>query len=73
MTSDRNFTIYLVGFLVVIAGLAYGAYLLGAPPVWIGIGVVVLLGIGILSAVKRTQGKAVPADSREDVIHREVH
>lgn len=58
MTGSSNFLIYIVGFVVIIGGLAWGATLLGIPPVWIGVGVLVLLGIGILSAVKRTQGKA---------------
>jgi hypothetical protein len=50
-----NFSIYLVGFLIVIAGLVWAAVSLGAPPVWIGIGAVILLGLGIVSGVSRTR------------------
>ena len=50
-----SFGMYLVGFIVLIIGLAMAAYLLGLPPMWIGIGVVVLIGIGILSGVSRTK------------------
>lgn len=62
MESSSNFTIYLVGFIIVVAGLAWGAHLAGIPPMWIGVGVVVLIGIAILSAVKRTQSPARPSD-----------
>lgn len=53
---SSSFGLYLVGFVILIVGLAYGAYLAGVPPHWIGVGVICLIGIGILSAVKRTQG-----------------
>ena len=61
-TSNSNFAIYLVGFILLIAGVAYGAYLAGIPPVWIGVVVLVLAGIGIMSAVKKTQRPARPSD-----------
>lgn len=50
-----SFGLYLGGFVLVIAGLAWGAVQLGVAPVWVAIGAVVLLGIGILSAVTRTR------------------
>lgn len=53
----ENFGLYLFGFIVFIGGLALAAYLLGAPPVWIAVGVLVLLGIGIFTAVTKTQRK----------------
>lgn len=55
-----SFNTYLVGFVVLIIGLAIGAYLLNAPPTWIAVGVIVLLGIGILSATSRTKPKDPP-------------
>jgi positive regulator of sigma E activity len=45
-----TFHTYLFGFIVLIVGLSLAAYLLGAPPVWIAVGVVILIGIGIMSA-----------------------
>lgn len=62
MESSQNFTIYLIGFIILVAGLAYGAYLGGVPPAWIVVGVICLIGIGILSAVKKTQSPATPRD-----------
>lgn len=50
-----SFTLYLTGFLILIAGLAYGAYQLGVQPVWIGTGAVVLVGFGIITAVSKTR------------------
>jgi hypothetical protein len=50
-----SFSMYLLGFIVLIIGLALAAYLIGVPSVWIGVGIVVLIGIGILSAVSRTR------------------
>jgi positive regulator of sigma E activity len=50
-----SFATYLLGFLIVIVGLAIAAYLVGVPTTWIVVGVVVLLGIGIISATSRTK------------------
>ncbi len=50
-----TFAIYLIGFVIMIMGLAYGAYVLHVPQHWIVIGVVVLLGLGIVSGASRTR------------------
>jgi hypothetical protein len=50
-----SFSTYLLGFIVLIVGLAIAAYLLGAPTLWIAVGVIVLIGIGIISATNRTK------------------
>jgi uncharacterized membrane protein YiaA len=50
-----SFTTYLIGFLILIGGLALAAYLLNAPAMWIGVGVIVLVGFGVLSATRRTK------------------
>lgn len=52
-----SFALYLLGMVVVIAGLAYGATLVGVSTQWIVAGAVVLLGIGIVTAVLRTRSK----------------
>ena len=54
------FSTYLIGFFVVIIGLAIGAYLLNLPTMWIAVGVVVLVGLGILTATSRTRQKDPP-------------
>jgi len=50
-----SFGIYVIGFIVLIIGLASGAYLLHVPPRWIGVGVIVMLGLGILTGVTATR------------------
>jgi hypothetical protein len=50
-----SFTTYLIGFLILICGLGIAAYLLNVPTMWIGVGVIVLIGIGVLSATSRTK------------------
>lgn len=50
-----SFGIYIVGFIVLIIGLAIAATLLGVPPTWIGVGVIVLIGLGILTGVSKTR------------------
>jgi hypothetical protein len=54
---SSSFGIYLVGFIILVIGLALGAHLAGVPSTWIVVGVICLIGIGILSAVKKTQGR----------------
>jgi hypothetical protein len=52
-----SFGIYLMGLLIVIGGLVYGATLLHVPTRWIVVGTVVLLGLGILTGVRATRQK----------------
>ena len=56
-----SFAIYIIGAIILIGGLAYGAFLAGAPAQWIGVGVVVMLGIGVVAAVSKTRQKDPPA------------
>ena len=58
-----SFATYLIGFLILIGGLALAAYLLNVPPMWIGVGVIVLIGLGVLSATRRTKMRD-PAEAR---------
>jgi hypothetical protein len=52
-----SFSLYLVGFIVLIVGLAIGAHLMHMPPRWIGVGVIVMVGLGILTGVTMTRGR----------------
>jgi hypothetical protein len=52
-----SFGIYASGFAIVIGGLIYAAYLMHMPAHWIAAGAIVLLGLGILKAVKATRQK----------------
>jgi len=50
-----SFALYTTGFVIMIAGLIYGATLLHMPTHWIVVGTIVLLGLGIVKAVKTTR------------------
>ena len=52
-----SFALDMIGFLIFLAGLIWGASVAGVPTLYIGIGSLILLGIGIFSAVGRTRGK----------------
>ncbi len=52
-----RFALYLVGYAVFIIGLGYAAVLLHVPAHWIGVFVLVLIGIGIFTGVKSTRTK----------------
>jgi hypothetical protein len=57
------FTLYVIGFLALITGLGYGAYLLDVPQTWIGVGALIMVGLGVMSAVSHqtaghTEGSA---------------
>jgi hypothetical protein len=55
-----SFTTYLLGFVILILGLGVGAYLLNVPTMWILVGVIVMIGIGILMATSRGKMKDPP-------------
>ncbi len=50
-----SFALYILGYLVVIIGLAWGAHLAHVPRQWIGVGVVILVGLGVVTAVTHTR------------------
>jgi len=55
-----SFSIYLIGYIVFIIGLAAAAWLGGVPPVWIIVGAVMLIGLGIIMASSRMKPKDPP-------------
>ena len=57
-----SFPIYLVGFVVVICGIAWGLSLAHVPTQYILVASVILLGIGILTGVSRTRQKDPPTN-----------
>jgi len=58
-----SFSTYLIGFIVLIVGLAVAAYLIVVDQMWIAVGVIILIGIGILSGTSRTKTKDPPGTS----------
>ena len=56
-----SFGIYVIGFIILIIGLALAASMLGISTTWIAIGAIVLIGIGVLTGVSRTKRPDPPA------------
>ena len=53
--GGMSFALYLIGFIVLIAGLALGANMMHVAPRWIAVGAIVLAGLGIVTGVARTR------------------
>jgi hypothetical protein len=56
------FSLYVAGFFILLGGLIYGAFLLHVPHTWIGVGALVVVGLGIMSAVSRTKQRDAPKE-----------
>ncbi|MFN2432752.1 MAG: hypothetical protein ABR599_08055 [Gemmatimonadota bacterium] len=54
------FYLYILGFLVVIAGVALGLNLIGVPPVWILLVALLLLVVMAASTLRRPRGSGEP-------------
>jgi hypothetical protein len=54
------FVLYVAGFIILLGGLVYGAFLLHVSHTWIGVGALVMIGLGIMSAVSRTKQRDAP-------------
>lgn len=56
-----SFVLYMIGFIIFLAGLVWGAVIAGVPHLYIAIGALVLLGAGIFSGVGKTRSKDPPS------------
>ena len=59
------FVLYVIGFFVLLGGLIYGAFLLHLPQTWIGVGALVMIGLGVMSAVSHTKQRDAAAKPPE--------
>ena len=55
-----SFAIYLIGYIILIIGLTIAAVQLGVPQIWIVVGVIVMIGIAVLSGVSHTKRRDPP-------------
>jgi len=58
-----SFMLYVLGFIILLAGLIYGAYLIHIPQTWIIVGSLVVVGLGVMSAVSHTQRRDPPSEA----------
>ena len=52
-----SFALYLLGFVFLTGGIAWGLVLAGVPHTYVAIACVILVGIGIITGVARTRTK----------------
>ena len=50
-----SFGLYMIGVIVVVAALSYGAHRLGLNSTWIIIGAAAIVGLGVMAGVARTR------------------
>lgn len=62
-----SFVLYLIGFMILIAGLIWAATALGISQTYIAIGAVILLGMGIMAAVSQTRRRD-PSSGEDDSV-----
>ena len=52
-----NFFVYMIGVILLVSALAYGASLMHISTTWIAVGAVAILGLGIMGAIVKTRQK----------------
>jgi hypothetical protein len=52
-----NFFVYMIGVILVVGALAYGASLLGLSTTWVVIIAMAALGLGVMGAIVKTRQK----------------
>ena len=50
-----SFGIYIIGFIILIIGVAFGMSELGMSTTWIGIVSLILIGLGVMVGVSKTR------------------
>ena len=56
-----SFGLYVIGFAIMIAGVAYAAYLLKVPGTWIAVMILILVGLGVVTGVTTTRRRDPPS------------
>jgi hypothetical protein len=55
--SMTNFFVYMIGVVLVVGAIAYGASLVGLSTTWIAVIAVALVGLGVMGAIVKTRQK----------------
>ncbi len=56
-----KFGTFLIGYIIFTMGVALGMHLLGVPPMWTGVAVLILVGIGVFSGAAKAKRDDPPA------------
>jgi uncharacterized membrane protein len=57
------FMLYIIGFVILLGGLIYGAWLIHIPQTWIVVGSLIVIGLGVMSAVSQTKRRDPPSEA----------
>jgi hypothetical protein len=57
------FGLYVIGFAVFVAGVLYAEHLLHVPQTWVLVSALVMVGLGVMSAVSHTKRRDPPGES----------
>jgi hypothetical protein len=52
-----SFALYMIGLVLVVGGVAWALVTMGLTPIYVVIACVIILGLGMMSAVSRTRSK----------------
>lgn len=52
-----SFALYLIGFVLLTGGIAWGLIVAGVPYLYVAIACLILVGVGIISGVSKTRLK----------------
>ncbi len=53
--AEMSFALYVLGYIIIVIGVALGAHYMHVPPHWIGVLVLIMLGIGVATGVSNTR------------------
>jgi hypothetical protein len=59
------FAVYMIGFLVFMAGVVWAAVVVGVPQLYITLGALVLIAVAAVVAASRSRHRHRPRDPRE--------
>ncbi|WP_019960291.1 hypothetical protein [Woodsholea maritima] len=54
------FSAYLLGSIVLALAIGMGLYRLSVPPLWIGVGALIIVGFGLMGGAAKTKHKDSP-------------
>ncbi|HEY2034213.1 MAG TPA: hypothetical protein VGH02_11060 [Rhizomicrobium sp.] len=57
------FMLYVIGFIILLCGLIYAAFLVHVPQTWIIVGALIIVGLGVMSAVSHTKRRDPPSEA----------
>jgi hypothetical protein len=58
-----SFVLYMIGVIIVVASLSYGASLLGLSSTWIAILALAIIGLGVMAGVSKTRRRDPAQDN----------